>query len=315
MGFLTFLRRLYKAHGAHAVSTSAAALTYYLIFSLFPFLFFLVTLAAFLPIAGSVQMLLARVRPIMPKQAMGLVEQHIMSLLAQPHAKLLTAGVALALYSASRGFNAFREGMNLAYGVPETRSFVRTQALAIGLTIGVALLVLLGVIALVIGGDAGLWLARHLGIMSEWLLVWRWLRWPVALFAVMVAVAVVYHLLPNVRQRFHFITAGSAFATLAWLVATWGFGVYVSHFGKYNVTYGSIGGVIILMTWLFMSAFIFLLGGEINAILVRPADAEAPATGDEPAPAAPDQTAARGRGSRAAPPGPRPPHGPRVPVT
>jgi membrane protein len=309
MGLVPFLKSLYQAHERDAVSTSAAALTYYFIFSLFPFLFFLVTLAAFLPLGGSVQTLFARLRPIMPHEAMGIVEQHIKALLHKPHPKLLTAGVAVSIYSASRGVNAFREGMNLAYGVKESRSYLHTQALAIAMTAGGALLVLIGVAAMIIGGDAGVWLARHLGLMSEWLLAWRWLRWPVIVFVLMIAVAVTYHLLPDVRHKFHLITAGSVIATLAWLLATWAFSAYVSHFGKYNVTYGSIGGVIILMTWLWMTGFIFLMGGEINAILAREHGAASPRAARRPEPTQPSP--AEPASAR-----PRPPRsGRHVPVT
>jgi membrane protein len=106
-----------------------------------------------------------------------------------------------------------------------------------------------------------------MGITSEYVFVWTWLRWPVTAAVIMLAGATNYYVLPDVQQRFKFITPGSVGATLIWLLTTWGFGQYVSHFGSYNVTYGSIGGVIVLMTWFYMSGFIFLMGGEINAIL------------------------------------------------
>ena len=139
--------------------------------------------------------------------------------------------------------------------------------LAFGATIGGAFLLLFGVAGLVAGGDAGSWIARHLGIEWAYLLVWRWLRWPVTAAVVMLCAALSYYFLPNVEQKFKYITPGSVVGTLGWLGASYGFSIYVGHFGRYNVTYGSIGGVIILMTWFFISGFIFLMGGEINAIL------------------------------------------------
>jgi membrane protein len=267
IGFGVFLKRLYQHYTDHAVSDTAAALAYYFIFSLFPFLFFLATLTAFLPLGGSVNTLLDRIRPVFPGAAMDLITQHLTSLIDKPRPRLLTLTLLFTLYSASRGVDAVRKGLNLAYDVKETRAFWRTESLAIGATLGGAFLVLVGIAALVGGGDAGFWIARQLKLEAAYVLTWRWLRWPVTAIAIMLSAALGYFFLPNVKQRFKFITPGSIIGTLIWLVATWGFSEYAGHFGNYNVTYGSIGGVIILMTWFFISGFIFLIGGELNAIL------------------------------------------------
>ena len=83
----------------------------------------------------------------------------------------------------------------------------------------------------------------------------------------MLSLDLTYYLLPDVKQRFRFITFGSVLGTVAWSAATWGFTQFVEHFGKYNITYGAIGGVIVLLTWLYISAFIYIMGGEVNAIV------------------------------------------------
>jgi membrane protein len=261
------LKRLYRHYEDHAVQDIAAALSYYFIYSLFPFLFFLATLTAYLPLGQSVQLLLDRVRPVLPAQALDIIDQHLNALVTQTHPKLLTIGILFTLYSASRGVDAVRKGLNLAYDVKETRPLWRTELAAFGATIVGAALVLVGIAALVLGGDAGWWLARQLNVETAYVFVWHWLRWPVTAAVIMLAAALVYYSLPNVKQKFKYITPGSVIATLTWLAATWGFSQYVGHFGNYDVTYGSIGGVIVLMTWLFISGFIFLMGGEINAIL------------------------------------------------
>jgi membrane protein len=261
------LKRVYRHYVDHTVSDTAAVLAYYFLFSLFPFLFFLATLTAFLPLGNSVDLMFDRIRPVLPAQALDLLNEHVTSLVGKPHPKLLTVGILFTLYSASRGVDAVRKGLNLAYDVKETRPIWQTELAAFGATLAGAVLVLFGISALVAGGAAGFWLSRHLGIEAAYVLVWSWLRWPVTAAAIMLAAALVYYCLPNVKQKFKYITPGSVFATLAWLFATWGFSEYVSHFGTYNVTYGSIGGVIVLMTWLFISGFIFLMGGEVNAII------------------------------------------------
>jgi membrane protein len=284
-------KKLYRHYLDHDVAGIAAALAYYAIFSLFPFLFFLVTLTAFLPLRSSVDLLFDRLRPVLPAQAMALIQQHLHDLISQTRPKLLTLGGVATLYTASRSVDAVRKGLNLAYDVKERRPFWRTEALAFAATIGGALFLLFGVAAVVIGGDVGFWVARHLRIGSAYLFVWHWLRWPVTAAAAMLAVALAYYLLPDVKQKFKYITPGSVVSTIAWLLATWAFTFYVGHFGKYNVMYGSIGGVIILLSWLFMSGFILLMGGELNAALehAAPEGKAAGAHEEGEAPPPPDQ--------------------------
>ena len=263
-----FVKEVYREYLHDNVSDSAAILSYYFVFSLFPFLFFLATLTAYIPgVRDSVGTMLDRARAILPKEAMGIIDQHVHGLVSQPRPRLLTIGLLVTLYSASRGVDAVRKALNLAYDVKESRPFWKTEAIAFGMTIGGALLVLVGVTAMIAGGDLGLWVAQRLHIGHEYVVAWSWLRWPITAGVIMLCAAIAYYLLPDVEQQFRFITPGSVVGTLVWLVATWGFGVYAGHFGKYNVTYGSIGGVIVLMTWFYLSGFVFLMGGEINAIL------------------------------------------------
>jgi membrane protein len=268
MRFADFLKRLYREYEHDDVADSAASLGYYFVFALFPFLFFVVTLLAYLPpVKTAADEMLDRAHAIVPPQAMALIDQHVRELIERPRPHLLTFGLLVTLYSASRGVDAVRKALNLAYDVKETRPLWRTELMAFGVTIGGALLVLLAVTALLAGGEAGSWLAGHLGIRAEYLLAWRWLRWPLTTFVVMLCAALAYYVLPDVKQQFKFITPGSVVGTIVWLLATWGFNEYVGHFGRYNVTYGSIGGVIILMTWFYITGFVFLMGGEANAVL------------------------------------------------
>ncbi len=276
---MTLCKRLYREYENHAVADSAAALGYYFVFALFPFMFFLTTLTAYIPyIRRSVDTLLARGQAILPAQAMSLIDEHLRDLVAKPRPRLLTVGLLVTLYSASRGVDALRKALNLSYDVKESRPFWKTEALAFGMTIGGAVLVLVAVALLAAGGSAGFWLAERVGIASEYVFVWSVLRWPVTAGVIMLCAALAYYLLPDVEQEFKFITPGSVIGTGVWLAATWGFSMYAGHFGSYNVTYGSIGGVIVMLTWFYISGFIFLMGGEINAIIEH-ASPEGKATG------------------------------------
>ncbi len=262
----TFIQRLYVAYDHDRVADNAAAISYYFVFSLFPFLFFLATLTAYIPyVQSSVGALLARAQDILPPQAMALIDKHVGGLVTQTRPRLLTLGLLVTIYSASRGVDGVRKALNLAYKVKESRPFWRTELIAFGMTLGGALLVLIGVTVLILGGKGGLWLARELGLTTAYILVWGRLRWPVTISAIVSCSALAYHFLPNVEHRFQFFTPGVVVGTTVWLLATIGFAEYAAHLGNYNVTYGSIGGVIVLMTWFYISGFIFLMGGEINA--------------------------------------------------
>lgn len=265
-----FLERIYRAFDRNGVADNAAAVSYYFVFSLFPFLFFLATLTAYIPyVRNSVWAVMARAQDLMPPAAMELIDKHVGNLVGQTRPRLLTVGLLVTLYSASRGVDAVRKALNLAYRVKETRPFWRTELIAYGVTLGGAALVLVGITVLILGGSGGLWLARHLGFTTVYIAVWGWLRWPVTVVAIVSCAAVAYHFLPNVshaEHRFKFISPGTLMGTGAWLLATAVFAEYAAHFGGYNVTYGSIGGVIALMTWFYISAFIFLMGGEVNAL-------------------------------------------------
>ncbi|HXU04848.1 MAG TPA: YihY/virulence factor BrkB family protein [Polyangia bacterium] len=289
MRFKAFLKRLYEEYENDAVADSAASLAYYFVFALFPFLFFLTTLTAYVPyVRRSVDTILARAHAILPEQAVGLIDTHLRGLVENQRPRLLTLGLLATLYSASRGVDALRKTLNLAYDVKESRKWWRTELVAFGMTIGGALLVLISITLLTAGGSAGFWLARHVGIAHEYVIVWSWLRWPITALAMMLCAALAYYVLPDVKQKFKFITPGSVIGTLVWLVGTWGFSVYAGNFGSYNVTYGSIGGVIVLLTWFYISGFIFLMGGEMNAIIEHAApdgkESGARAPGEAPPP-------------------------------
>jgi len=146
MGLKAFLKRLYEEYENDSVADCAASLSYYFLFSLFPFLFFLTTLTAFIPyIRQSVETILERAHAILPGPAMGVIEPHVRGLVARPRPHLLTLGLLATLYSASRGVDAVRKALNLAYDVKESRKWWRTELDAFGMTIGGALLVLIAI--------------------------------------------------------------------------------------------------------------------------------------------------------------------------
>ena len=285
-----FARKLGARLRDNAATDRAAQLSYYFVFSIFPLLFFVVTLAAYLPLRGALDDLLSRLDPLMPGEAMRVIRSQLTALLTQQRPHFLTLSLVLAVWSASRGVDALRTSLNLSYDVKESRPWWRTQGTALLITVLTSVLMLLAVAGLALGGNAGLWLAGHLHVDKFWPLLWGWLRWPITALGVMFVFALLYYFLPDVEQEWRYVTPGSLIGTALWLLASWAFSVYADNFGSYDRMYGSIGGVIVLLTWLYVTGLIFIVGGEINALIEhesREGKARgARAPGEKPAPPA-----------------------------
>jgi len=220
---------------------------------------------------------------MLPRDAAALIGDQLRSMTETPDSAKgwsLVAAVALALYGASKGAGAVITALNIAYEVKETRSFVRTTLLALAMTVGALSVLLVAAGAISVMG----WVDTLFPGLPGWThgLI-RILFWTGAAVAASLAVALVYRYAPNRPDApWRWITPGSAAATLLWLLASLGFGVYVSQFGNYNATYGSLGGVVVFLTWLYLSGYILLMGGELNSELERQQAAEAAAGGADP---------------------------------
>ncbi len=264
---LRFGRRLITEVGRNNLFGVAAQLAYNFLFSLFPFLIFLVALAAFLPVKGIVDRLLGSVRPFVPTSAFDLVARNLRAVVTHRHGELLAIGLLTAIWSASNAISSLMTGLNLAYAVQETRPFWKTRGIALAVTIGGAVAGLLGISVAILGGDAGRWLSGQIGAPNLYNDAWAFLRWPILALLLMIVLAFLYWICPNVKMRFRLVTPGSLLSTVLWLAASVGFSFYTDHFGNYNAMYGSLGAVIVLLTWFYITGLILVLGGQVNALL------------------------------------------------
>lgn len=266
----SFCKQLWNRFFDDDITSTSAQLSYYLLFSLFPFLVFLLALLPlldnYLPIRDAIDNAMDTLSRIMPPQGMVLIQERwkLQNFASKPEIKLLYSGLFGAVWFASRGTDAFRAGLNRILRIQETRNYIRLQIMEILLTMAMVGSLLFAFVAIVLGGKFGIWLSAKLHISNIFFL---WLRWPVSTLLVITSLNVLYFALPNGKKKFHFIDLGSIVATVLWLAFTWGFTKYVENFGNYNVIYGSIGSVIVLMTWFYLSGILFFLGAEINAIV------------------------------------------------
>jgi membrane protein len=251
---------------ADDMTTYAAALAYQILFSLFPFIVFLVTLLGFIDQPNFFDWLRQQAETLLPGQAMEQVNRVIHEL-KQPQGGLLSAGVVLALWTASSGIRATMNALNVAYDVQEGRPAWKLYPLSILYTIGIAAMLVLAAALLILGPQAMQWLAHQVGLEQVFVMIWTWLRWPVILFLFTLAIAVVYYAAPDVEQEFRFITPGATLAVIVWIVSSLGFNYYLNNFANYSVMYGSIGTIIALLLYFFISAAVLLFGAEVNAVI------------------------------------------------
>jgi membrane protein len=249
----------------------AAALSYYFVFALFPTLLFLATLLGMFPGRDLMDRLLQTAQDVLPPDAASLLRRTLSEVQQGAGGRLLSVGVAAALWGASRGMVSIITTLNVVYGVTSRRPWWRRQLASIVLTVLFSILALGALLSIVFGERVGRAIAVWAGYGYVFTAVWDLLQWPVGLLFVLTGIDLVYHLAPAVRQRWYWLTPGSAFAGVAWTVMSLGLRAYVNQFANYNATYGSIGGVILLLLWLYLSGMALLIGGEINSEIARAA--------------------------------------------
>ena len=243
----------------------AAQLAYYFLFALFPFLLFLVTLLGYIPVPDLLDHIMLLLAHALPREALTLVQDNVHSLVTQPRGGLLSFGIIAALWTSSSAITAIMAGLNRAYGVEENRPWWKVRITALLLTLGSSLFVIAATVLLIFGPQLGTWLASSVGLGDVFAAVWTVGRWVIILGCLIVALAALYYFAPDVQQQWRWITPGSVCAVIGWILASLGFAYYVNNFGSYNATYGSIGAVIVLLTWMYATGFFILVGGELNS--------------------------------------------------
>lgn len=241
----------------------SAQLAYFFLLSLFPLLIVLFTLLPFIPIPH--EDMLGLIKRFAPVEAMDLIEKNVKYIMSHRNGGLLSFGVIGTIWSASNGINAIVLALNKAYNVKESRSFIVSRGVAILLTLGMVFVFLLAVVLPIFGREIGVFLFSQLGYTSQFLRLWNALSWLISAIILFIIFTGLYWVAPNVKLRCRSAFPGAAFATVGWIISSLGLSFYVGNISNFSFTYGSIGTIIVLMIWLYISAFIIIIGGEINA--------------------------------------------------
>ncbi len=257
--------RFYRRFQLHEVPALGAQMSYYLILAFFPFLIFLLILLSFTPITGDLA--LADLSRLLPSSSYKIIAEVVEQTLAAKRHTLLSFGLIFTLWSASSGVNAIIRGVNKAYDEPETRSFWMITGISLLFTIGLVIVIILSLTLMVLGKFLGLMFFNYFGFSSLFSASWGVFRFSLPLIVMLMVFAFFYRVAPNRKIAFTEVLPGAIFSTLGWVATSWAFSYYVNNFANYSRTYGSLGGIIVLLLWLYLSSIIILLGGELNAIL------------------------------------------------
>jgi membrane protein len=278
-GLLPRLKRTFTEFSEDNMSDWAAALTYYGLLSLFPALIALVSIVG---LFGDPQSTTKTITDIVtklgPSSAAQTFAGPVKSITSHKSAAgiLFVVGLGAALWSASGYVGAFMRAANVIYETPEGRPFWKLRPLQILVTLLMILLLAAVALGIVLTGPVVGAVAGPLGIGSTAQTIWSIAKWPVMLLAVVVMIALLYHASPNVKlPGFKWVTPGAVFALVIWLVASALFAFYVANFGSYDKTYGTLGGLVVLLMWLWITNCALLLGMELNSERERDRELEA----------------------------------------
>lgn len=260
------IKNLYKRFIEDDIPALGAQLTYNLLLSFFPFLIVTLAILSYVPITRETA--LNDLSKLLPADVYVLVQQVLREVRIPGREAFISFGTAGTILAASSGAGALMKGINKAYNQKETRPFWSTRMVSIIFTLGLALVILLTGILLVFGERLIKHLLNYTGFPYLSASIWNLLRFLIPLLSMLTVFIWMYHHIPNKKLSIKEVIPGAVFSTLGTILASLAFSYYINHFATYSRTYGSIGGIIVLLLWLYWSSIVLLLGGELNALLL-----------------------------------------------
>jgi membrane protein len=243
----------------------AAQLSYYFFLALFPAILFLLALASFFPLSNITDDVGRFLGPFVSPQVLELIQEQMRRLANNENGGLLTFGVAVALWSSSAALVSIGGALNRAYDIEEGRPWWKVRLIAIGLTLGVAVIVLVALSLVLLGPTLAEWLGRTTGWGAPFEWTWLLLQWPLVFILITIGIGLIYYFGPDADQDWAWITPGAVAATVLWLLVSLLFKIYVANFTDYEGSYGTVGGVIVVLLWFYVSGIAILTGAELNA--------------------------------------------------
>jgi membrane protein len=243
----------------------ASQLAYYFFLALFPALLCLLAIASFFPLTHLTDDALRILGPFAPREVISIIQKQMARISEGRHGSLLTFGLLGALWSSSSAIVSVMSAMNRAYDIDEGRPWWKVRLTAVLLTIGLSVLIVTAFGLIVAGPQIAETLAGRFAMGQAFVWAWNILQWPLAFGMVALGLGLIYYFAPDAEQSWVWITPGSLLATCLWLLGSLAFRFYAVNFSNYEATYGTIGGVILLMLWFYMTGLVIVIGAEVNA--------------------------------------------------
>ena len=273
-GFFGALKIAFKNFREHNMTDRGAALTYFLVMSIFPVFLVAISLLGLFGQQSTVANAVNYLRDAgAPSGIVNVIQSSLTSITQASAGKSLIPaiiGVLIALNGASGAFGGAGRALNVAFGEPEERGFIKKKGTQILFTLICILLGIVSLVAVLLGGQVAIDLLGSLGIGETLATVWTYARWIVALLSTMLIFGIIYAFAPDIpNEKFRFISPGAAFAVILWIIASAAFFFYVRNFSNYSATYGAFATPVIFLLWLYLTSLAFLFGGELNAVYER----------------------------------------------
>ena len=280
-------KRVWREFNEDEILDRSAALSYYFLGALFPLMLVLFSVLGLLATPGSEvrQSIMNYASMVLPGAANALVQQTLDQIMEASGGGKISFGIIASLWSASAGVVGVMSALNVVYDIREWRSFTRVRATAIGLMLAMSVCIIVGLALALFGGGIAEWVGAHLGLGTAFVVAWKIVQWPIIVFAVLLSFAMLYYFGPSIRdQKWEWVTPGSVLGLGLWLLVSLAFKLYLNFYNSYSATYGSLGAVIILLLWFYVTGMSLLLGAEINSEIEHAAaehgDSEAKARGE-----------------------------------
>jgi membrane protein len=291
-------KRVWKQMNEDDLWGRAAQLSYYFLLALFPLLIFVTSIIGVIMGSGTGirHSLFNYLSRVMPPSAFKLVDDTMYEVSQSSGGGKISFGILAALWAASNGMGAISESLNAAYNVKESRPYWKARLVTIALTIAIALLIMAALVLILYGGTIAEKVAASYGFGDAFTLVWKVLQWPIVLFFILLSFSLIYFFAPDLSdQDWKWVTPGSLIGVGLWILVSFLFRLYLSFFDSYSATYGSLGAVIILMLWFYLTGLAILIGGEINSEIENAAAEKGAPDAKERGEKAPDENEKKGK--------------------
>ena len=261
-----YIRYFFRKFNYSEINSKAAEMSFYLLLSIFPFLIFTISIIVYIPTFHLNKSILI-IKNVIPESAFNIILSIINSAIENKSLGFLILSFIFTLWTSSRGIRSLIRWMNKSYKVQETRSFFKVCIISFIFTVSILVLIFSSIILLIYGELIGYFIFNLIGLNSIFIYIWNILRYIVGVSTLIIILIKLYKYTPNKNIKIKDVIPGAIIATLVWLIISFFYSYYTNNYSNYEVIYGSIGGIIVLMTWLYLSSWSILIGLEVNVRL------------------------------------------------